>query len=87
MGKKNVVVSEAPKQEEEASCTHHWVIDSPTGPTSVGVCKHCGTKREFTNFAFYSPWEDEVKLGMERRNSWKRNGSRSPDDLSDSIED
>jgi len=28
---------------------HHWVIDSPDGPTSLGVCKHCGREKEFNN--------------------------------------
>lgn len=31
------------------SCVHHWVIDPPNGPTSVGVCKNCGEEREFPN--------------------------------------
>lgn len=30
-------------------CVHHWVIDSPAGETSLGVCKHCGSSREFKN--------------------------------------
>jgi hypothetical protein len=37
---------------------HHWVIAAPTGPTSTGVCKHCGASREFVNkepLFFYPP--------------------------------
>lgn len=30
-------------------CTHHWIIDSPIGPISKGVCKICGEQREFCN--------------------------------------
>ena len=30
-------------------CTHHWVIESPVGPTSWGTCKRCGEDREFLN--------------------------------------
>lgn len=30
-------------------CHHYWVIESPNGPTSKGVCKFCGAKKEFLN--------------------------------------
>jgi len=30
-------------------CAHYWVIESANGPTSRGVCKFCGEKREFRN--------------------------------------
>jgi hypothetical protein len=33
----------------EAKCPHHWLIDPPQGPTSMGVCKLCGATREFDN--------------------------------------
>ena len=33
----------------QAECRHHWVIESPNGPMSLGVCKLCGTEREFRN--------------------------------------
>lgn len=32
-----------------AVCIHHFLLESPDGPTSVGVCKRCGVQREFTN--------------------------------------
>ena len=28
-------------------CTHHWLIDPPSGETSQAVCKLCGARREF----------------------------------------
>ena len=31
------------------NCAHHWVIDRPNGPLSVGVCQRCGERREFSN--------------------------------------
>lgn len=34
---------------ETAVCAHYWVIDSPDGPVSRGVCKHCGAAKEFHN--------------------------------------
>ena len=37
----------------EIKCAHHWLIEPPQGPTSIGVCKICGEKREFENQ--YSP--------------------------------
>ncbi|MFQ6020051.1 MAG: hypothetical protein ACE5KW_04770 [Dehalococcoidia bacterium] len=40
-------------------CRHHWVIESPHGATSSGVCKRCGTVREFRNAAGDGYWEDD----------------------------
>ena len=40
-----------PKQKESsvpAEHHHHWVVDSPNGPTSTGRCA-CGETREFVN--------------------------------------
>jgi len=34
-------------------CLHHWVIDSPDGPTSRGICKLCGAEHEFNNYISY----------------------------------
>jgi hypothetical protein len=33
----------------EDKCSHHWLIEPPKGPTSMGVCKLCGAKKEFNN--------------------------------------
>ncbi len=30
-------------------CPHFWKIETPDGPTSKGVCRWCGKKREFIN--------------------------------------
>ena len=35
-----------PKSPTEA---HWWVIDSPRGPLSLGVCWYCGEQRQFAN--------------------------------------
>ena len=32
-----------------SDCIHRWVIAMPNGPTSPGVCRHCGAQREFKN--------------------------------------
>ncbi len=38
-------------------CEHHWVIESPNGPTSAGVCKTCGQRSEFKNSVQGSGWD------------------------------
>ena len=51
------------------NCAHHWVIDSPNGPTSEGVCQRCGEKREFTNSAeTTSVWTYRSKAHTSKRN-------------------
>ena len=47
------VIEEKAFQEEsdELLCRHHWIIESPHGATSHGVCKLCGEEREFQNSA------------------------------------
>ena len=39
-----------PEAVSTIECVHHWVIETPNGPTSRGVCKKCGTQRDFQNF-------------------------------------
>jgi hypothetical protein len=40
----------------EKSCAHFWDIEVPNGPSSKGVCKHCGEKKEFLNaFPTFNP--------------------------------
>ena len=38
---------DAPKS---SLCQHHWLIESPNGPVSMGVCRLCGAEREFHNY-------------------------------------
>jgi hypothetical protein len=42
-----------------AHCRHHWLIESPQGPTSIGMCKLCGARKEFSNSVTDFLWEDE----------------------------
>ncbi len=44
---------------EEETCKHHWLIESPSGPTSVGECKLCGELRKFRNSVGDTGWEKE----------------------------
>jgi hypothetical protein len=46
------------KTKVQSECRHHWVIESPSGATSTGICKHCGSVKEFNNYLPFSSWED-----------------------------
>jgi hypothetical protein len=63
------------------SCRHHWVIQSPNGVTSRGVCKNCGRQRDFPNAAADAMWERE---GLGR---WARQGASRPVDISIASKD
>jgi hypothetical protein len=53
MAQSNLSVTHASEQD---SCRHHWVIGTPSGPTSEGRCKLCGTIR-----SFYNVFEDVIQ--------------------------
>lgn len=38
------------KAVTRGECRHYWLIESPTGRTSKGVCKSCGVERVFKNY-------------------------------------
>jgi hypothetical protein len=40
----------------DSECKHHWLIASPSGPTSEGRCKLCGIQR-----SFYNVFEDVIQ--------------------------
>ena len=44
-------------------CPHHWVIDTPNGPTSIGTCKMCGERQEFVNSLGSVGWEKVTSYG------------------------
>ena len=54
-----VDVSTLDQEATEPTCRHHWLIESPHGATSMGVCKLCGSQKEFRNSAGDFLWEDE----------------------------
>ena len=54
-----VAVSILDQAATEPTCRHHWLIESPHGVTSMGVCKLCGSQKEFRNSAGDFLWEDE----------------------------
>lgn len=55
---------EAPTTEtpipEAPVCIHRWVIETPNGETSKGVCRYCGAEKEFPNAAEDGLWERNV---------------------------
>jgi hypothetical protein len=46
----------------EGGCQHHWIIETPSGPVSRGVCKLCGEQRAFKNYLDAPYWEDDLSL-------------------------
>ena len=52
-------MTEVMEVEEYDPCSHHWVIESPNGPTSTGECKICGKVREFKNSIQITSWESD----------------------------
>ena len=50
-----------------AECKHHWMIESPNGPTSLGVCKICGERSEFNNSVQGSGWDRANVQGRRMR--------------------
>jgi len=37
------------EHQDENECRHYWLIDSPNGATSQGICKFCGEEKDFYN--------------------------------------
>lgn len=42
---------------QQANCVHHWIIETPNGRESRGVCKHCGKQKGFVNSTESVMWE------------------------------
>ncbi|MBI2936260.1 MAG: hypothetical protein HYY31_05585 [Chloroflexi bacterium] len=43
----------------DAVCRHYWVIETPTGPVSEGICKLCGEQRKFKNYLDTTPYRED----------------------------
>ena len=52
----------APRKRSAKSCQHRWVIETPHGATSRGLCKRCGATKRFPNAA-QAIWESGGGLG------------------------
>jgi hypothetical protein len=44
------------------SCRHQWLIDTPAGPSSRGVCRLCGEERQFQNYIEGTSWGYDISL-------------------------
>lgn len=64
---------EAPAETVEGPvCAHRWVIETPNGEMSHGVCKTCGAEKDFPNAAEDGLWEREVPQSRwTGRSDWK----------------
>ena len=62
----------ADQEEYVSGCQHYWLIDSPNGPTSRGVCKLCGECAEFRNSLPGSGWDRESPQGKRARQARAR---------------
>ena len=43
------LLKEKQEEHQESRCIHHWLIDTPDGPVSQGVCKYCREVKYFDN--------------------------------------
>ena len=55
---RKAAVTQPEAARKKSRCRHHWLIESPHGPTSMGICKLCGAQKEFRNSASDLLWED-----------------------------
>lgn len=58
------------------SHAHHWVLETPNGPTSPGRCKHCGETRMFPNTDRELPDFSPFGKPQERNKPRKRKSAR-----------
>jgi len=47
MAKKKALIPQ--KFKNVGKCCHHWLIGTPSGAFSKGICKFCGEEKEFAN--------------------------------------
>ena len=57
------------------NCCHYWIIETPEGATSKGVCQFCGAEKEFDSFGpdSWSQWDRDTSTHA------KFSGSGLPD--------
>ncbi len=68
MMRRTIVVERPPQAPLEVpTCQHHWIIETPRGAISKGLCKRCGSEREFRNSANDYVWEDDSSHSYNNR--------------------
>lgn len=66
--------------EQQAQCAHQWLIESPQGPTSLGICSKCGERKKFVNYfasnrrSFNAMWSPN--RNPQRKNAKKKHKKR-----------
>lgn len=60
------------QNETITDCVHHWVIESPNGPVSQGVCKLCGLGSQFRNSIQETGWDRESQSSKKMRRDKKQ---------------
>jgi hypothetical protein len=61
------------------TCQHRWIIETPNGATSRGLCRRCGATKRFPNAADDRLWDSDGRsLGR-----WSaRRGITRPEEIS-----
>ena len=67
----------------QASCVHHWIIESPSGRESQGVCRNCGKAKTFANSTENVMWEQTNTLRNDLRGSLRIPNAKDDVTLSD----
>ncbi len=49
----------------KGTCRHYWIVESPNGPASRGVCKLCNAEKEFENYGPDSWRQDDISTLFE----------------------
>jgi len=55
----NGTIQEPAQREAAPGCVHHWVIESPNGATSRGICRRCGAAEDFENTIKPKGWNGQ----------------------------
>ncbi len=51
------IVTKERRRHSLKACRHHWIIETPNGATSRGMCKRCGKTRRFPNAPDEMLWD------------------------------
>ena len=49
------------------TCVHHWILQTPNGPTSEGTCKRCHQVRSFLNYVEASAYTSNHGFHQNRK--------------------
>jgi len=52
-----------PQKKEQSGCKHHWIIETPHGGISRGICKFCGEIKDFENFFKLDYYRGKITSG------------------------